>query len=916
MQTGLGAQQRIELPVRADWTRTLIDELEVMSDEHQQWSAEALFAAPDDMFGPNTVRAKPTLHNYWARFVLVNTTDREQWVSFESYYWDYVTLHFRDSSGRIAVVPSGILASPYNNKFLTQPASEYEVLANFASNARFRREDNIHLIIRPTLPTLERKAFTNYLDGITFGIMFGLALYNLFLYVSIRDRTYLWYTLYIFSFAISFMTLFASEPPKWTQFFTPDYPLLAFYLKKISDPVIWIAYLGFVRSYLVTRERHPAWDKILQVCTALIALQFLLNLTGVYHFTGVARLLTWNTAVLTSFILGITSYVAGYNRAKFFVLGQLFLVAGITITSMHYAGLDVLAWLPETNLVNYFRTPSATFAFGAVEAVVFSLALADKYNTLQGEITRVQVEQEKERSEALRLQELDTFKTRFYANITHEFRTPLTVIEGMALELEREPEKETGKRLELIQKNSRNLLSLVNQLLDLSKLQAGKMGSDLRQADVIPFVRYLVELHESYATMHKLNLQFHSELPALLMDFDAKKLERILTNLLSNAIKFTPAYGRISVVAKKVNRDQHAQLRLIVKDSGIGIAEEQVPFIFDRFHQIDTGHGSHGTGIGLALVNDLVATMEGHIDVESELNKGSSFVIDLPIHTDMPLDAEMVPYDYATPHLPGANGLEHQNTDVIEDGLPILLIIEDNADVAYYLQSCLDEEYQILICRNGKLGVEKALALLPDIIISDVMMPEMDGFAVCRILKENERTSHIPIILLTAKASPEDKLTGLTHGADAYLIKPFEKEELMIRLHKLLEIRQTLQQKYSSTLISHQAVEATDNKEDTYVAKVEQIVLHHLEDEAFSIHDLARALHLSRSQMHRKLKALTGMSPAIYIRHVRLQQAKILLSVTDLSISEIAYRVGFKTPVYFSQVFKETFGESPSATRK
>ncbi len=892
-----------------------MDELEVMSDEQRQWSAESLFAAVEDPFEPITAGARPILHNYWARFVLANTTDREQWVSFESYYWDYVTLYFRDSSGQVTVAPSGILANPYENKFLAQPRSEYEVLANFASTGRFRREDNINLVIRSTLPALERKVFTNYLDGIIFGIMFGLALYNLFLYISIRDRTYLWYTLYILSFAISFMTLFALEPSHWTQFFTPDYPLLAFYLKKISDPVIWIAYLNFVRSYLVTRERHCLWDKVLKGCIALIVLQFLLNVTGLHHFTGVARLITWNTAVFASFIVGITSYLAGYTRAKFFVLGQLFLIAGITITSLHYAGLDALSLLPEKSLFDYFRTPSTTFAFGSVEAIVFSLALADKYNTLQREITTVQVEQEKERSEALRQHELDTFKDRFYANITHEFRTPLTVIEGMALELEKDPGKETGKRLNLIRRNCKNLLSLVNQLLDLSKLQAGKMESDLKQADVIPFIRYVVELHVSYATMHNLSLQFHSELPNLLLDFDEKKLEQILTNLLSNAIKFTPAYGTVSVVAKKIDKDQQPHLRLIVKDSGIGIAKEQLPFIFDRFHQVDTGQGMQGTGIGLALVNDLVATLGGSVDVDSEVNKGSSFIIDLPIHNEMPLSVGLDPYAYSTPNLPGMTGPECQITDVVENGLPILLIIEDNADVAYYLQSCLEDAYQVLICSNGRLGVDMALEILPDIVISDVMMPEMDGFEVCSVLKENERSSHIPILLLTARASSEDKLTGLAHGADAYLIKPFEKDELMIRLHNLLEIRQTLQQKYSSALISNQAVGATRNKEDTYIGKVEVIVMRHLEDAAFSIHDLARELHLSRSQMHRKLKAMTGMSPAIYIRHVRLQQARILLGTTDLSISEIAYQVGFKTPVYFSQAFKETFGKSPSATR-
>ncbi|MCP9234854.1 7TM diverse intracellular signaling domain-containing protein [Lewinella sp. JB7] len=914
---GVGAQTRVEISAHGDWTRVLVEELDVMADEDGSWTATNLFVAPDSLFGPNTTKTRPSLSNYWARFVLVNPTEREQWIIFESYYWDYVRLYFRDSTGHVSRLNLGILGHPHINTFLARPNAEYAVLANFESSGRFRREDRINLVIKPSLSALAGKSFTHYLDGITFGIMFGLALYNLFLYLSLRDRTYLWYTVYIFSFALSFMTLFASAPSKWTQYFSPGYPQLAFYIKKIADPVIWIAYTNFVRNFLVTRIRHPVWDRVLKACIGLIGIQFMLNLTGAFHFTGVARITTWNLPVIVGFILAISSYVKGYSRARFFILGQFFLLGGITITSLHYAGADALAWLPDTALVNYFRTPSATFAFGAVESIVFSLALADKYNRLQQDITRVEIEKEKEKSEALRLQELDTFKSRFYSNITHEFRTPLTVIEGMAAELEKHPEKETRKRLNLIRKNSQDLLTLVNQMLDLSKLQAGKMESDVRQSDVVLFLRSLVEMHESFARMHQLSLQFYAEVPVLSMDFDAGKLERVLTNLLSNAIKFTPAYGKVTVAIKQITRDEGAVLRLTVRDTGIGIAAEELVHVFDRFHRVNAGYGQVGTGIGLALVQDLVHTMGGSIRVESVVDKGSSFTVDLPITDVAPVGPESAHHTYTPPPAYGTAQLaDDGEAGVDPHDLPILLIIEDNADVAYYLQSCLEEQYQILVCRNGKNGVDRALELLPDIIICDVMMPELDGFEVCSILKNNDRTSHIPIILLTAKANSEDKVAGLARGADAYLVKPFNKEELTIRLEKLLEVRRTLQRKYSSTLISNQSVVSTENREDTYIQKVERIVLDHLEDEDFSVYDLARELHLSRSQVHRKLKALTGMSTAIYVRHIRLQQARILLGSTELSIAEIAFRVGFRTPVYFSQVFKETFGESPSATRK
>ncbi|MCB9267821.1 MAG: response regulator [Lewinellaceae bacterium] len=517
--------------------------------------------------------------------------------------------------------------------------------------------------------------------------------------------------------------------------------------------------------------------------------------------------------------------------------------------------------------------------------------------------------------ESKRHREIHQLTTNLYTNITHEFRTPLTVIQGMADELKNNPQNEPEKKLGLIKKNSQRLLSLVNQMLDLSKLQAGKMVSNLRQDDIILFIKHLVESYESFAQLKNIGLQFYSEEEGLLMDFSAKGMEQILTNLISNAVKFTPEYGKILVVAKKNISAGKPFLEIKIKDNGIGISREQLPSIFNRFHQANPAHENQGSGIGLALVKELMNAMGGKIKVESELEKGTVFSLLFPVQNNAPLAVANTGHDFKVPVLPVLADKQEQVSS--DDGLPILLIVEDNADVTYYLKTCLEKDYQILVARNGKKGLKKAQEILPDIIICDVMMPEIDGFEVCKILKEDERTSHIPIILLTAKATTEDKLTGLQYGADAYLTKPFEKEELLIRLEKLREVRSKLQKKYSSTLISRQAEnDAPRDKEDLFIQKIESIILGNLDNEEFSAHKLSRELHLSRSQAHRKIKALTGMSTAIYIRHIRLQKARELLSSTDLTISEIAYQAGFKTPVYFSQSYKEVFGESPSATRK
>ena len=519
--------------------------------------------------------------------------------------------------------------------------------------------------------------------------------------------------------------------------------------------------------------------------------------------------------------------------------------------------------------------------------------------------------------EGNRLKEINQLKNNLYTNITHEFRTPLTIISGMADELEMHPQKEASKKLGLIKKNSHRLLQMVNQMLQLSKLQAGKESLHLKQEDIIVFTQYLVEAYQSLANSKNISLQFYSEEDKLLMDFDAKKLETILTNLLSNAIKFTREYGKILVVAKKITNNNISLFEIQVRDNGIGIAADQLSHIFDRFHQINITHETQGTGIGLALAKELVNTVGGSIEVTSILGKETIFYLKFPIHHKAPLVENNLSSTIHPPSiLLDLNELKPEQP-LLENDRPILLIIEDNLEVIYYLQACLEEHYQIRIGRNGKEGIDKAFEIIPDIIISDVMMPKMDGFEVCASLKEDERTNHIPIILLTAKADSKDKLTGLSKGADAYLIKPFEKAELLIRLEKLLSIRQILQQKYMEELnVKDAKIASPKNQHISFIKQVEQHILLHLANDTFSVNDLAKLQHLSRSQVHRKIKALTGMPTSIYIRHLRLLKAKELIYTTDLTISEIVYQVGFKSPAYFSQVYKATFGISPSSENR
>jgi len=539
------------------------------------------------------------------------------------------------------------------------------------------------------------------------------------------------------------------------------------------------------------------------------------------------------------------------------------------------------------------------------------------YALWQYEIRRLQKKQaqEIERLELNKLKELDQLKSRFFADISHEFRTPLTVISGMADMIE-----QPAKSRELIGRNSARLLRLVNQMLELAKLESGQLKLELTQAEVVSYVQYLTESFHSLAAVKNINIIFASEAEQLMMDFDEKKLESIVSNLLHNAIKFSTENGGINVRL----RQENDHLLLQIKDNGIGIPPEKLPHIFDRFYQVDGGPSrmGEGTGIGLALTKELVELMEGKIMVKSQAGEGTEFTVRLPIRQNAPVAVTDATAHLVAPvflaineELPGAE------TSLSEKGdLPLLLLIEDNVDVAFYIQACLQGRYAVVWAANGAIGIEKALEIIPDVIISDVMMPDKDGFEVCSILKNDERTSHIPIVLLTAKADIASKLEGLGVGADAYLSKPFLKEELYIRLEKLVELRRRLQEKYAGknfvALTTDTPVGAVAGPDDNFLKRAAGFILERLDDPEFGNEELARQMAMSESQLNRKIKALTDKTLSLFIRSVRSQQGKILLQTTGLNISEIAYAVGFNDPLYFSRTFSKEFGVAPSEMRK
>ncbi len=524
------------------------------------------------------------------------------------------------------------------------------------------------------------------------------------------------------------------------------------------------------------------------------------------------------------------------------------------------------------------------------------------------------------RAEAARLKELDTFKTRLYTNITHEFRTPLTIISGMADQILEHPQRWLIEGVGAIKRNSLQLLYLVNQMLDLQKLEAGRIPLNMVQGDILIYMKYLTESFHSQAQLKNIELRFETDLPELVVDYDPDKLQQIVSNLISNSLKFTPAGGRVLVSAGLSNGQNTPHLILKVSDTGIGIPAASQPYIFDRFYQVDDSHTrkGEGTGIGLAIIRELVKLLGGEISVKSDPGQGSEFKVVLPVTHKAPLMAGVEENELEEPASgAGTTFILRENITSNNGNLPQVLIIEDNTDVQQYLSICLENDYQLLFAGNGREGIEKATEFIPDLVISDVMMPEKDGFEVCRTLKDDIRTSHIPVILLTAKADNESRLQGLTCGADAYLAKPFNKNELLVRIQKLLELRQKLQQHYflQGGGDGGEAVSPGGSKEEVFVEKFREIVLNHLDESHFSVDELSRELAMSRSQLYRKITALTGVSPNRYTRHLRLQKARKLLVETDDTIANIAYDTGFNDPAYFTRVFTHEFGMTPSEFR-
>ncbi len=530
---------------------------------------------------------------------------------------------------------------------------------------------------------------------------------------------------------------------------------------------------------------------------------------------------------------------------------------------------------------------------------------------------RFQLRRNTEKAEAAYLKEMDNLKTQFFSNITHEFRTPLTLILGPAKQLhDNEPQPEKQKGLASIVKNANHLLGLINQLLDLSKLESQQMSVEIKHGDLIKYTQDLLDIFKPLAKRKEQNLHFFASHEIWETNFDQDKWNKIIFNLLSNAIKFSQNKGNIELSLSKLRINENEFIHLKVKDDGQGIGKDNLKQIFNRFYQVDASATriQEGAGIGLSLVKELVELQGGSIQVESEIDTGTTFEIKIPIlkSSEKVRNIQTDSLKNLPIWVEGKTEILTKPTDSSEELLEVL-IIEDNTEMGSYIRSCLDPaQYIVTFANDGEEGIEKAFETIPDLIISDIMMPKKDGFEVVTAIREHLPTSHIPIVLLTAKAALESRLEGLERGADAYLTKPFSPEELVLRIRKLIELRQFLQRRYQNQDHESDSVAETYQKEDAFITNLRAYIIENIDNSDLTVVDISKHFFMSRVQLYRKIKALTNHSVSVFIRKVRLEIAYELVKAKDLTLSEIAYQTGFTSPTYFSTVFKQQYGKAPS----
>jgi signal transduction histidine kinase/DNA-binding response OmpR family regulator len=637
------------------------------------------------------------------------------------------------------------------------------------------------------------------------------------------------------------------------------------------------------------------------------------------------------------------------------------------------AGNQYGTWNPETAALSFYLRPyfyqaawfyiiAALFVMAA--AFTFYRIRVGRLKTREKELNVLVLLRTAELEEQSgKLKEMDKIKSRFFANISHEFRTPLTLIMGpleQMLSGPQEKEREQKKKMRLMLRNSRRLLGLINQLLDLSRFDSGTMKLQAARQDIVPFLKGVLHSFDSLAVQKEVELIFKTEAEDISLYYDPVKMEEVITNLLSNAVKFTPAGGRITLAvevreaqAGKEGMEEQGFLEVSVSDTGPGIPREELAHIFDRFYQADSTYEYHrqGTGIGLAIAREIVELHHGTITAYSPGREGSGtlFVIRLPMggaHFKPGEIVESLPVSPVNKSFLGVQGPAargaykelFQKSPLVAEGIKptddaeelepadkeeetgqvpesrekdIILVVEDNPDVREYIRGALEPHYTVMEAKDGEEGLRLAGEIVPDLIICDIMMPGLDGYEVCRTLKDEIVTSHIPVILLTAKAAEENIIRGLETGADDYITKPFSTKILLVRIKNLIDLRRHMQEQFQRQMTLRPAKMRVSGVDKEFMKELHRVMDKNISEADFNVDQLAKKLYMNRITLYRKILALTGETPTEFIRSLRLKRGAELLESKFGSVTEVAFEVGFSNSSYFAKCFKDKFHQSP-----
>lgn len=719
-----------------------------------------------------------------------------------------------------------------------------------------------------------------------------MLLYHFFIFLMYRDRSYLYYSLYIlgisiaifYSFRMDHLTILAYHP-RWNRIIL----ILGFYL-------FTFFYTRFLMHFLHRNGWRRDLKLLLQWYEYLILIVGLLSVLLLCLPTSYFKVLHSYWMLFPVSLIGLSGLLyisfnywqSDNGLAKYVAGNNFFMLFGLVVITAVYYGFNVKG--VNTLEASYW---GILFLELMIILQLLSFALSLSYKGLETERERV------------RLKELDSLKSRFFASISHEFRTPLTLILGPVRELKTTINQSFArKRLLLAEAHAQKLLRMVNQILDLAQLDQQKLVLQPQSFDLIALGKLIVASFESIAKEKGIKLNFEANKDHHLVYLDKQKIEQVLINLVDNAIKYNEAGGHVGI---KLRFDKSNHCFINVKDTGIGITKEALPYVFQLYYQGEQKEGISSSGIGLALVKELVELHNGTIEVDSELGAGTAFRIKIPLPA---VKGERIKMEL-NPLINRARVKPNELSNARVGEQAKILLVEDNMDMQSFITSCLQEQYEIARADNGKQGRSMARKIVPDLIITDVMMPIMDGFTLTKYLKEDEITSHIPIIILTGKASKESKKEGIRIQADAYLTKPFDKEELILQIQALLDNRKKWTSYFRQSGASSIEELPIPSIETAFLNKVNSFVKNNLDNEHYSVEQLSRDLRIDRTQLFRKLRAITGKNPSQFIRTYRLQVAYDLLKQRNGTIAEIAFKVGFSTPSYFSRSFKAQFGKTP-----